>query len=161
MSAVLRPVDVNDVDAVQALTTDPDWLRNIGSRGVTDKASAIHYIEHSVRPGYEVPGMGLFAVIDPESNAFMGLCGLLKRPDMPCPDLGFALLPQFRGKGVISQASRQVLALSDNQHHMRILAITLPENLGSQAVLGRLGFNFSHRTVREEESVNVYEWVRT
>lgn len=160
MNITLRRVTVDDVKPIQALTTDPDWLRNIGSRGVTDEQSAKRYIEQSVIPGYQVAGMGLFAVVDADANEFMGLCGLLKRQDLPVVDLGFALLPDFRGKGVVTIASRLVLGMADNQHHTRVLAITLPQNLGSQAVLQRLGFSFLRSVVREGEKLNLYQWAR-
>jgi [ribosomal protein S5]-alanine N-acetyltransferase len=75
-----------------------------------------------------------------ESHTPIGMCGLLKREDLPDPDIGFALLPEFRNQGFAFEAAEAVLR--DARNLQRILAITSLDNEASIDLLERLGFRF-------------------
>ena len=68
------------------------------------------------------------------------MCGLLKREELPDPDIGFALLPDFWNKGFAFEAAEAVL--KDAHNLQRILAITSLDNHASINLLQRLGFRF-------------------
>lgn len=63
------------------------------------------------------------------------------RPEMPCPDLGYALLPAFQGQGIATEACRGSLKFWQETIGVKEVFIgTDEENVKSQKVAERLGF---------------------
>jgi RimJ/RimL family protein N-acetyltransferase len=76
------------------------------------------------------------------------MCGLLQRPELPGPDLGFAFLPAFRAQGYAFEAASAVMADARARLGLEtLLAIVNPENGASIRLLARLGFSFE-RTIQ-------------
>ena len=74
-------------------------------------------------------------------EAFIGIAGISFRPDMPYPDLGWALLSEFQGYGYATEAGRE--ALHFWRHHIgvkEICAVTLEGDAKSQKCAERIGF---------------------
>jgi RimJ/RimL family protein N-acetyltransferase len=68
------------------------------------------------------------------------MCGLIRRDTLPGPDVGFAFLPEARGKGFAVESAAAVLARArDVLGIRRVLAITDPDNAASIRVLERIG----------------------
>ena len=133
------------------LVNDPDWLRFIGDRNVRSLDDAREYIRKGPMDMYERLGFGLFAVELREGGPPIGICGLVKRDGLEDVDLGFAFLPEFRGKGYAAEAAaasldygRGALGIS------RIVAITSLDNERSASLLEKLGMRFE-RLVRLSE----------
>jgi RimJ/RimL family protein N-acetyltransferase len=63
----------------------------------------------------------------------IGICGFIKRDSLDHIDLGFAFLPDFRGKGFALEAARAVI---DHGHQLlnlsQIVAIVNPANIASK-----------------------------
>jgi RimJ/RimL family protein N-acetyltransferase len=73
----------------------------------------------------------------------IGMCGLIKRDSLEDVDIGFAFLPEFRGKGFAYESALAVMAYGKRAFGLnRLVAITSPDNHGSARVLEKLGFNF-------------------
>jgi RimJ/RimL family protein N-acetyltransferase len=73
------------------------------------------------------------------------MCGLIKRDYLPQPDIGFAFLPAFTGKGYAFEAATATIAYAKEILHLpTILAITLPTNLKSIHLLNKIGLQFSN-----------------
>jgi RimJ/RimL family protein N-acetyltransferase len=136
----LRTLESTDDEFILALTTDPDWLKFIGDRGINDLSSAREYIAHQNTLCKREHGIGLMAIERIDDSKLVGLCGLLKRPYLDYPDLGFALLPEYRGKGYVTKAAGLVLASKLARQCKCIMAMTHPENTASQKVLLSLQF---------------------
>ena len=137
----LRELQEGDAAFLVELLNDPDFLRYIGDRGVRDRESALAYLANGPRASYARHGFGLWAVEHKPDGAVAGLCGLLQRDHLPAPDLGYAFLPAWRGRGVASEAcvatlefARRGLGMAD------VLAIVNEDNAGSRRVLEKLGF---------------------
>lgn len=138
---VLRRLEEADVPFILALLNDPDWLRYIGDRGAGDTAGARAYIRQGPQAMYEQYGHGLYRVALKESDTPIGLCGLLRRPQLADADLGFAFLPAWRGGGYAREAAVAVLAEARDVFGLqRVLAIVTPDNRPSIRLLERLGF---------------------
>ncbi|MBX5462240.1 MAG: GNAT family N-acetyltransferase [Steroidobacteraceae bacterium] len=144
-------VPQSDADFILRLLNDPSFLANIGDRGVRTRAEAERYIETGPVACYERFGYGLLAVELKHSGVPIGLCGLLKRTWLMLPDIGFAYLPEFWGKGYAFEAASAVLSWArDHRDITELCAITAPDNRGSIRVLEKLGFAFE-RVVRSPE----------
>jgi RimJ/RimL family protein N-acetyltransferase len=145
---VLRRVTVADAPFILELLNDPDWLRFIGDKGVRTPEDARGYIETGPLASYARHGFGLYAVALRTDPTPIGLCGLVKRDVLPDVDIGYALLPQFRGSGYAHEAAAAVLRLARDEVGLpRIAAITNTDNARSIRVLDKLGLAFE-RMVR-------------
>ena len=137
----LRWLTPADAEFVLRLVNDSDWLRFIGDKGVHDLDGARRYLDSGPVAMYREFGFGLNRVALKASDQAIGICGVLHRPTLAEPDLGFALLPAYRGQGYALEAARAVLEHARDAFGLeRILAMVDPENAASIALLGRLGF---------------------
>lgn len=139
----LRRMTPDDAAFVHALLNDPAWLEYIGDRDVRSEAAARAYIESNYLPHYARHGFGLYVVVLRETNCAIGMCGLIKRDHLADVDVGFAMLPAFRGKGYAAEAARATLVDAREVHALRrVVAIATPDNHASIALLERIGLVF-------------------
>jgi ribosomal-protein-alanine N-acetyltransferase len=137
----LRHVAPSDGSFFVRLLNDPSWLENIGDRGIRSEADAASYITNTVVAHYQTYGFGMYAVQLRSTMHPIGVCGLLQRDFLSAPDLGFALLPDYVGKGYASEAARALLQhAQQNLGIGRLYAITKGGNQRSISLLDRLGF---------------------
>ena len=102
------------------------------------------------------PSFGLYLVFLKETGDPIGMCGLLKRDSLPDADVGFAFLPAHWRLGYAFEAASAVVAYGRGSLGLkRILAITAPDNLGSIALLEKMGMKFETMTRLEGETRDV------
>ena len=71
----------------------------------------------------------------------IGLSGIVVRSGTEFPDLGYALLPEFEGRGYATLAAQSVLQWAlESGRWTHLDAYTMPHNEASNNVLRRLGF---------------------
>ena len=134
---------MEDAPFMLALLNEPSFIRNIGDRGVRTEEHARAYIADGPLASYARHGFGLCAVTLADEPSPIGICGLLRREALPDPDIGFAFLPPYWGKGYAFEAASAVLAHARGALRMpRLLAIVNPDNAGSIRLLEKLGFGF-------------------
>ena len=156
---VLRRMTRDDAPFILELVNDPDWLRFIGDRGVRTLGDARAYIEKGPMEMYALYGVGLCVVELKPGGEPIGICGLLRRETLDAPDLGFAFLPAFRGKGYAYESAFATLAHGLRELRFeRIVAITSPDNERSGKLLEKLGFRFERmlRLPNESEDVRLF-----
>ncbi|MDF2178722.1 GNAT family N-acetyltransferase [Aliiglaciecola sp. CAU 1673] len=156
----LRQVTFDDAPFILSLVNDPDWLRYIGDKGVSDMESARGYIEKGPMQQYQQHGHGLMLVELASTQEPLGLCGILKRDTLPQPDLGFAFAAHARGKGYALEAANAVLRVAKADNHQEVLAICLPENHRSIGLLEHCGFAFrsTYQAKAEDPVLSLYAW---
>ena len=139
----LRKLSVDDDEFILTLVNEPAFLRYIGDKKVRNFEDAREYILNGPVASYERYGFGLLLVELRESHTPIGMCGLLKREELPDPDIGFALLSDFWGKGFAFEAAEAVLLDARQKLNFeRIVAITSLDNDASIGLLQRLEFSF-------------------
>ena len=140
---LLRPFTTDDAPFVLTLLNEPSFLRFIGDKKVRNLEDARQYLLNGPIASYERHGLGLMLVELKDSNIPAGMCGLLKREELPDPDIGFAFIPDYWGKGFAFEAATAVM--NDARERLklnRILAIVDPVNDASIKLLERLGLSF-------------------
>ncbi len=155
----LRWLEPTDAEFILKLVNDPEWLRQIGDKSVTDLDSARHYIDAGPLAMYRQRGYGLNHVSLLTDARPIGLCGLLRRDNLPYPDIGFALLADFRRRGYAFEAAEAVLAHGrDRLALARVGAILRPRNEPSRKLLTKLGFAFErpYRMASHGERLDLY-----
>lgn len=89
-------------------------------------------------------GFGLWAVEAPGVAAFVGMVGLsipsYAAPFTPCVEVGWRLARAYWGCGFATEAARAALTFGfDTAGLSEIVALTVPGNTRSRAVMARLG----------------------
>ncbi len=139
----LHPASKKDAAFVLALFNSPKWIENIGERHVHDIAQAEKYIAERMMPQYERLGFGNFTLVTIADGAKIGSCGLYDREGLEGVDIGFALLPDYEGKGYALEAAEKLLELAENQWKLpAVQGITLESNTASKRLLEKLGLQF-------------------
>lgn len=142
----LRQFTLEDAPFLLDLLNSPGWLRWIGDRGVKTVEQAQQYITDKMLASYQQWNLGMYLLeLKGGGHTAIGACGLVNRPNsnaigLDDIDLGFALLPDYEGQGFAYEASEAVIADAGTRLGLkRLIAITLPENERSVALLERLG----------------------
>jgi Acetyltransferases, including N-acetylases of ribosomal proteins len=139
----LRRFSTDDAAFVLELLNEPSFLRYIGDKKVRNLDDARQYILNGPVASYERNGFGLNLVELKDQHTPIGMCGLLKRDELPDADIGFAFLPTFWKKGFAFEAATAVLHDARERLKLpRLLAITSLDNDASIELLERLGFKF-------------------
>lgn len=158
---VLRPLVFDDASWVYELNHDPLWERFIGNRGVASLADADDYIARSQQQMQEW-GFSLLAITETHTGRPQGLCGLIRRPYFEPPELGFALLPEGRGKGFALEAAHYTLDFAMHSLALsQVLASVHPQNNRSVRLLEKAGFSrLGHLYVSALPAQLLYSWRR-
>jgi len=139
----LRELTVDDAQFILTLLNEPSFIRYIGDKQVRNLKDAEAYILNGPVASYERNGFGLYLVELRESYTPIGMCGFLKREELPDPDIGFAFVPEFWSQGFAFEAATALLQDARERLKLRrILAITSLDNDASIKLLERLAFRF-------------------
>jgi [ribosomal protein S5]-alanine N-acetyltransferase len=145
---VLRELHAGDAAFIVSLLNEPSFIRNIGDRGVRTLEDARAYIAAGPVASYARHGFGLYLVERRQDGVPIGICGLVKRDELPGPDLGFAFLPAYWSQGYARESASAIQRHASGVLGLpRLLAISNPGNESSIRLLERLGFSFD-RLVR-------------
>lgn len=140
---IIRTFSILDASFVLKLMNTPSWIEHIGDRNVKTVSSASNYIQDKIIRSYRQHGYGLYHVSLNTTNTPIGICGLVKREGLLIPDLGFAMMPKYQGKGYATEASKAVVDYANKTLRLPKLAgITKPENIASIKVLENVGMQF-------------------
>ena len=149
-----------DADFLRALLNDPGWLANIGERNVRTRRQARTWIATRHTATYGRLGFGFWAVERKSDGALMGMCGLIKRDTLMEADVGYALMPAFRGHGYAREAATACVRYAQDVLGLpEVWGITGPANAASAAVLQQIGLRDGGitRLVGEERETWIFK----
>jgi RimJ/RimL family protein N-acetyltransferase len=155
----LREMDGSaDSEFVYRLLNSPKFIRFIGDRGVRSVSEAADFIESRYRRSYRENGYGLYTVERRSDAVAVGICGFVRRPSLPGPDIGFALFPEYEGLGYGFEAASATLDFGrDTLGFTTVFAITTTDNIVSGKLLNKLGFLEDGTTSTDNgETLRVY-----
>ena len=137
---ILRSFREEDVDAMAALFTNPDFMRF--SLGVfTERKQTVAFIE-KVRNWDRAQIPSQFAVIPRDENAIVGYCGFFYHPDDGIEDIeiGYRLNPEYWNRGLITEAARTVRDHGFRDWKLsRVISLIHPDNVPSRRVAEKNG----------------------
>lgn len=130
------------------LVNSPGWLTYIGDRNIKTLADAEKYLIHGPIASYAANGFGLYEVSLKENGVPIGICGIIKRDTLDHPDIGFAFLPAYTGKGYAQEAAEAVLHYALYTLQLSpVLAITMESNQRSIRLLEKIGLAFKEKII--------------
>ena len=141
---VLSEFEHSDAMFIIELLNDPDFIRFIGDKNVRTENDAIAYLDNGPMKSYKENGFGLWKITKAEdSETPLGMCGLIKREQLPCWDIGYAFLPAFRAQGYAAEAALACKEFAfDHFGQSHLCGIVNQDNPGSINVLRKLGMRY-------------------
>jgi len=155
----LRKFRLDDSGFVLRLLNEPSFKKYIGDRGVSTVDDAVDYIEKGPLANYQKYGYGVLVMEQLEDGEPAGMCGLFRRDNLDHPDLGFAMLEQYFGRGYATEASRGVIHWAQMSLRLPLIAAVVNEdNLRSRSLIEKLGFRFEglYRMPGEDDDLRYY-----
>lgn len=139
----LRWLTTADADFMLQIWNDSDFVRYVGDRGLRSDRDARFAIENGPLRLYSQFGYGPYLLTLKSTGEPIGICGLFRRERLPDPDIGFALLPGYRGHGYAREAADAVVEQARHSLKLtRLTAIVAAENEDSVRLIEKLGLRF-------------------
>jgi len=140
---VLRQFTIDDATFIVELVNSPGWIEFIGERNIKTGEQARNYLRDGPLKSYEQNGFGLYLVELRNEKTPMGMCGIIKRDNLENPDIGFAFLPEFTGKGLAFEIANATMTYAKDKLKLpTIFAITVSANKSSIKLLEKIGMKF-------------------
>ena len=139
----LRRLEYNDARFIVRLLNEPSFIENIGDRDVRSIDDAHRYLREGPIAMYEAHGFGLWHVARLSDGAALGMCGLLKRDNLPDVDIGYAFLPEHWGMGYAFEAAEATMRHGAAKFGLeRVTAVVSQGNAASIRLLEKLGLRY-------------------
>ena len=146
----LRVPENGDAPQILELYNQADFINNIRDKNMRTIAEVETEIQETILPHFQEHGFCLY-VMDFEQDRCIGLCGLIKRPELEYPDLGYATLSGFQNLGLTTEACQGVVNHARTRLGIdKLAAIVNPDNMASITVLNKAGFGFVDGIQMEE-----------
>lgn len=138
---ILRRITNDDVNEIFELRSNPETMKYIPRPLVKTTEDALEHvtmIEEKI-----VSNVGInWGITLKGSSKILGIIGYYRmQPENYRAEIGYMLLPDFHGKGIISEAVKRLImyGFHDLKLHS-IEAVIDPENAASEKVLQKCGF---------------------
>ncbi|TDE27251.1 MULTISPECIES: GNAT family N-acetyltransferase [Flavobacterium] len=138
---LLRRVDTNDIKEILALRSNPETMKYIPRPLVKTDEDALEHIAMIDTKIETNEGIN-WAITLKNDPKLIGVIGHYRiKPEHYRAEIGYMLLPEFHGKGIISEAVKEAVKYGFKIMKLHsIEAFIDPENHGSAKVLENNGF---------------------
>lgn len=152
---ILSPVLPGDMQHFLKFYANPEVMA-VRKYGVLDPDTARRHVEimldHWSKHGY-----GMWVLRDTKKGVFVGECGIRWQDDSPDLELSYGLHPDFRRRGLASEAAQAVVAHArDTLGLPRIAAMARADNHISHRILEKLGMTLVWRSSDREPPLVKY-----
>ncbi len=147
----LRPWSDDDIDAFAKHNANPQIMRHFPS--VMTRAQTAGTVRRWQRE-FERYGFTFFAAELRQTREFIGVIGPAwhahASPFAPAVEIGWRLHPDYWGEGYATEGALASIAFMFDRGTTEIVAVTVPDNVASRAVMERVGMmqdldgNFAH-----------------
>ena len=158
---LLRPLVHEDIDALQRFYNEPEVRRYLWDNQRVSTETVRQVVEESEACFREL-GAGFFAIemVDAPGK-LVGFCGFRRFEGSDQPEILFGILPEYWGKGLVTEAASAVLRHGfENCGMQRVIGATDTPNQASVRVMQRLGMFFHERREYHGLDTVFYELVQ-
>ena len=137
----LRPLHINDAEALLTIFSDPIVMEYWHTPPWQSHGDAVDFIASSLAES-EQKNLICLGIILKSNQQLIGKCMLHNYvPDSKRAEIGYALSPQYWGKGLVFEAAHALLNYGFQELGLRRIEAELdPDNIASAKALERLGF---------------------
>lgn len=165
---ILRDLEIIDAEGIFKLDSDPEVHEFLGKKPIKTFEEAVKVIEY-VREQYTRNGIGRWAIIEKETDNFIGWTGLKYeeglREKFNYYDLGFRLRKNYWGKGIATETALESLKYGFEKLDLKEIGAAADVNhLVSNKILKKVGLKFIDTFEYEKVLHNWYkieksEWI--
>ena len=138
---LLKRITNEDTSEIIALRSNPETMKYIPRPLITTNEQALEHISqlNSIIETNEGINWGITLKDSPKIIGFIGYFRV--QPGNFRAEIGYMLLPEFHGKGIIPEAAKKVIDYGFNEMKLHsIEAVIDPDNLASERVLQKMDF---------------------
>ena len=141
---LLRELLPEDINGLLQLDSDPEVHQYLGQKTISTIEESSQNLNY-IRKQYIDNGIGRWAVIEKETNQFIGWSGLkliteLTNGHINYYDLGYRFIKEYWGKGYATESAKASISYAFNQLNANeVYAIADIDNLASIKILEKLG----------------------
>lgn len=138
---LLRRLTNDDFEEVIALRGNPETMKFIPRPLVKTKEDALEHLRMMEEKIVNNTGIN-WGITIKGNPKIIGIIGHYKiQPENHRSEIGYMMLPEFNGKGYMSEAIKVVLAYGFDQLNLHsIEAVIDPDNVASEKILQKIGF---------------------
>lgn len=159
----LRRLTLGDATFLVQVFNDPAFIQFVGDRHIRTADEAREFLDRVPFESYRQLGFGHYLVERKDDDLPIGICGFIKRETLEDVDIGFSLLPAYRGQGYAFEAASAVMEEGRTAlGFTRILAIVSPANERSIQLLERLGLRYERMVTMLPQSppLKLFAWTQ-
>jgi ribosomal-protein-alanine N-acetyltransferase len=136
-----HPLDTTHLDQFHSLIKDDHIRQYLFDGQVFSRAWAAERIRKSLLL-FQRRGVGIWMALDKSTSEQVGFCGFLEIPEVHSePQLVYAVLEGFTGKGYATEMARTAIAEACTKRGFTTILATVDEvNVPSLRILEKLGF---------------------
>jgi ribosomal-protein-alanine N-acetyltransferase len=152
---LLRRLNVNDSGQIQKLRSDErvnQYIPRSGTITIDESKDFIHRIDESLNNNTSV----YWAIAQKTDNRLIGTtCYWNLEPEKDMAEIGYELLPDYHGKGLMQEVMKEVIAYGLDVMQLKVItAFPSPDNKSSVKLLQRNNFqlDLDYRYVSKEDA---------
>lgn len=135
----LRHFTHDDLQVMWVLSTDPDVIK-YADTPARDMEEVRQRLEQGPLADYKKYGYGRFAVELKETGKVIGFCGIKYLTEIDLNEVGYRYMTEYWGMGIGTEAAQACVGFAkDDLKIEKLIALIIPENIGSIRVAEKLG----------------------
>ena len=158
---VLREIRNEDIDGMFELDSNPNVHRYLGNKPI-HKIEEAQKIIDSVHQQYAERGIGRWAMINKETQEFMGWSGIRLNTEYNMNnhnryyDVGYRIIERFWGNGYATESAKEAVKYAFETMSLKeLFATTEIGNIASHKALLKIGLEYVEDFWFEEDKLNL------
>ena len=157
---ILRDIETTDAQGIFDLDSDPEVHEFLGKNPIKTMDEA-HAVIQYIRNQYQKNGIGRWAIIDKQTNDFIGWSGLkyedLVRKEFHYYDLGYRLRQKYWGQGIATETAVASLKYGFERLNLKEIGAGADiHHIASNKVLKKVGLKFKETFIYDGDTCNYY-----
>jgi len=144
-------------EELRMLDADPDVMKYTSKGKIRTEGESKVWMQ-KILNHHKTHGFGMMPFYLTNSEVFIGVAGVKYLENTNLPELGYRLVKQHWGNGYGTEIGRLLINYARNTLKFdKLVAVTKPENIPSQQILTKCGFQFKRIDFYYKTEVNYYE----
>ena len=154
---IMRKFTLDDAEDALKMNSEPEVTKYIPFESAKTLEKVKESIENNTLADYDKFGFGRLAVTLKETGEFMGFSGLKNDPSLKAVDIGFRFSSRFWGQGYGTESAMPFLDVAFKELELpELVGAAMKDNLGSIAILKKMGLTFRNTELFEGYPFDVY-----
>ena len=151
---IYNKFNIGDFPDYLRLVSQEEVMKHITGNGLTVDDAQIRF-QVALDADQNRADMGFLAVKEKATGAFIGLSKIVPFENS-LTEIGYALLPEFWGKGYASEITKRLIDYAKEQGNIKeLIGVVDPENQPSIRVLTKLDFVFYREVINARNFVRM------